>query len=102
MGEMVDKMQARLKQSSGDMIAFLIKVVSGFFLALTLALIIHEVLGKKEGEGALSFTFMLVVFTGVFLRVAKKWSLTAVLVFDLLCILVGIILRLYIMVAPGA
>ncbi len=102
MSEMVGKMQARLKQSSGDIFTFLLKAVSGLVLALTFALIIHEVLGKRDGEGLMSFVFLIVVFTSVFLRLAKKWSLITVLVFDLVCILVGIILRLYIMVAPGS
>lgn len=102
MSELVDKMQYRLKKSSGDIFNFFLKFATGLVVGLTLALIIHEMLGKSEGEGMLSFTFIIAVVTAVFLRVAKKWSLVSVLVFDLVCILIGIVLKFYIMVAPGA
>lgn len=102
MSEMVDRMQERLRKSSGDIFTFALKAVTGLVVGLVLALVIHEMLGKREGEGAFSFYFIIAIITGVFLRVSKKWGLGAVLVFDLVCILIGIILRLYIMVAPGA
>ncbi len=102
MSELVDKMQYRLKKSSGDIFNFCLKLLTGLVMGLTLALIIHEMMGKKDGEGMLSFLFIIAVVTGVFMRVAKKWSVVSVLVFDLVCILIGIILKFYIMVAPGA
>lgn len=102
MSELVDRMQYRLKKSSGDIFNFLLKLATGLVLGLTLALIIHEMLGKQEGEGTLSFAFIILIVTASFLRIAKKWSTVSVLVFDLVCILIGIILKFYIMVAPGA
>jgi hypothetical protein len=102
MSEMVGRMQARLKQSSGDFFTFTLKLITGLAIGLVLALIASEILGHPKAETTLTFYFIIAVVTGVFMRVAKKWSLPAVLVFDLVCILVGIILRLYIMVAPGA
>jgi hypothetical protein len=102
MSELVGRMQMRLKKSSGDLFTFFLRFVSGLVLSLTLALIIHEIMGKKDGESTLAFSFMIVAFTTVFMRVAKKWSLVSVLVFDLVCILIAIILKFYIMVAPGA
>ena len=59
-------------------------------------------MGKADGEATLSFLFMIVAFMAIFLRIAKKWNLVAVLIFDLICILVGMVLSLYIMVAPNA
>lgn len=102
MGEFAGRMQMQLKKSSGDLITWAAKFISGAFLALTLALIIQEIRGIPEGEAPISFLFMIVAFTGVFLRIAKKWNLFAVLVFDLVCILIGMVLCLYIMVAPNA
>ena len=102
MSEFADNMQLRFKKSSGDLFTFFLKLISGLVISLTVSLIIYEMLGKKEGEGLLSFFFVIAVFTAVFMRVAKKWSLVSILVFDLVCILIGICLRLYIMVAPGA
>lgn len=102
MAEFVGKMQMQFKKSSSDLATWVVKFISGTFLALTLSLIIQEIMGKADGEAPLSFLFMIVAFTGVFLRIAKKWNLFAVLVFDLVCILIGMVLCLYIMVAPNA
>ena len=101
MEEMVGKMQSHLKKTSSDLLLFVFKLVSGGILGLTLALIRQEVLGKAEGENLLAFFFVIIVTTSVFLRIAKAWGLTAILIFDLVCVLIGMVLRLYIMVAPG-
>lgn len=101
MEEMVGRMQTHLKKTSGDLLLFVLKLVSGGVLGLTLALIMQEVLGKAEGENLLAFFFVIIVTTSVFLRLAKAWGFTAVLIFDLVCVLIGMILRLYVMVAPG-
>ncbi len=102
MREFADKMQVSLKKNSSDLFTFLLKIVSGSLLGLTFALIVQEIMGKKDGDALLSFVFMILVIMAVFLRISKKWNLPAVLIFDLVCVLVGMVLRLYIMVAPGA
>lgn len=102
MGEFAGKMQMQFKKTSSDLVTWGVKLVSGSFLALTLALIIQEMMGKPEGEAPVSFIFTIVAFTAIFLRIAKKWNLFAVLVFDLVCILIGMVLVLYITVAPNA
>lgn len=102
MSELVGKVGMQFKKSSSDLLTWAVKIVSGTFLALTLALIVQEIMGKAEGESPVSFLFMIVAFAAIFLRVAKKWNLVAVLIFDLVCILIGMVLCLYIMVAPNA
>jgi hypothetical protein len=102
MSELVGKMQTQLRKTSNDAALFALKFVSGSILGLTLALVMQEVLEKAEGQNLLAFFFVIIVTTGVFIRIAKGWGYTAVLVFDLICVLLGMVLRLYIMVAPGA
>ena len=102
MGEFAGKMQMQFKKSSSDLLTWAVKFISGAFLSLTLSLIIQEIMGKSEGEAPVSFIFTFVAFTAIFLRIAKKWSLVAVLIFDLVCILIGMVLCLYIMRAPFA
>ena len=102
MSELVGRMQTRFRQTSSDAALFSLKLVSGGILGLTLALVMQEILGKAEGENLLAFFFVIVVTTAVFVRVMKSFGYTAVLVFDLICVLLGLVLRLYIMVAPGA
>lgn len=102
MSELVGKMQSQLKKTSSDVFLFAIKLVSGAVLGLTFALVMQEILGKSESENLLAFFFVIVVTAGVFLRLSKAWGLAAILIFDLICVLLGMVLRLYIMVAPGA
>ncbi len=102
MGELVGKMQSQLKKTSSDVLLFTLKLISGSILGLTFALVMQEILGKVENENLLAFFFVIVVTAGVFLRIAKSWGLTAILIFDLICVLLGMVLRLYIMVAPGS
>ena len=100
MSEMVGRMQSQFKKTSSDLALFSIKFVSGSVLGLTFALIMQEMLGNAEGENLVAFFLVIVVTVGAFLRISKAWGLTAVLVFDLICVLLGMVLRLYIMVAP--
>jgi hypothetical protein len=102
MAEMVGRMQTQLKKTSSDLLLFSLKFVSGAVLGLTVADIMQVILGHAEGENLIAFVFVITVTTGVFLRLAKGWGMTAVLVFDLVCVLVGMLLKLYIMVAPDA
>ena len=102
MSELVGRMQSGLKKTSGDVGLFALKLFSGAVLGLTFGLIMQELLGQADGENLIAFMFVIVVTTAAFLRIAKTWGLTATLVFDLICVLVGMVLRLYIMVAPDA
>ncbi len=102
MSEFVGKMQSGLKKTSGDVFLFSVKLLSGTILGLTFALVMLEMMGKSESESLFAFLFVIVVTVAAFMRLAKTWSLTAVAIFDLICVLLGICLRLYIMVAPGA
>ena len=101
MGEMVGKMQTQIRKTSSDVLLFALKLASGLVLGLTLGLIMQEVLGKAEGENVIAFVFVILVTAGAFMRIARTWGFTAVLVFDLVSVLAGMILKLYIMVAPG-
>lgn len=101
MGEMVGRMQTQIKKTSSDLLLFALKFVSGAVLGLTFALITEVIMGHGEGENILAFLFVIVVVTAAFVKISKAWGMTMVLVFDLICILVGMLLRLYIMVAPN-
>lgn len=102
MSEIIGKMQVQLKKSSGDLALFCLKFVSGCVLGLTFALIMQELLGKADNENLLAFFTVIILTTATFLRISKAWGLTATLVFDLICVLLGMVLQLYIKVAPGA
>lgn len=100
MAEAVGRMQSQLKKTSGDLFLFSLKLISGAVLGLTFALVMQVILDSNESESVIAFVFMITVVTGLFVRLAKSWGLTTILVFDLVCVLVALLLRLYIMVAP--
>lgn len=94
---LMEGMQDRIKTGSGSALVFLLKLVSGLFLGLTITLIGQEIFAY----GNLAFWFVMLLVTAVFLKIAKPWGAWPVLIFDLICFLVGLLLKLYIQVSPG-
>lgn len=100
MAEFVNRMQQGLKQTSTDFALLTIKLVSGGAIGFTLALIVQEFLGQPS-ELTLAFLFTFFITIGAFWRLSRSWGLSAVLVFDLIAVLTGLLLRLYVMIAPN-
>lgn len=98
MAQMMENFQARIKSSSNGFFLFLVRIVSGLILGLTAALIGQEIFAYSS----LLFTFVIFVITGLFLRKSRKWGWVGVFAFDLICALIALLLRMYILVAPGA
>lgn len=98
MAQFIIQFQDKMKSSTGQLLLLLLKVLSGALVGLTLALIFQELIGF----GTFSFVLIIVVVTLALLRIMKTWSWGRVLIFDLICVLVGLLLRMYILIAPGA
>lgn len=98
MGEFIYNVQTKLKSSSTNLVLFFFKLLTGLFLGVATAIIGHTIIGF----GDWSFWFVLVMATAVFLRVSKEWGAWGVVIFNLIVFLVGLLLRLYIQIAPGA
>lgn len=100
---MADKMkgfstnvQDGVKNSSVSLVCLTLRVLTGFMLGLTLGLIGQELVGY----GSLALTFMLVVVMGLVVKTTSGWNLGKILIFDLFLVLVAMLLRMYILVAP--
>lgn len=98
-----DKMQSfstnvqdGVKTSSVSLICLTLRVLTGFMLGLTLALIGQELVGY----GTLALTFMMVVVVGLVLKTTSGWNIGKILILDLILVLVAMLLRMYILVAP--
>ncbi len=102
MSEFVNRVHGGIKKSTEELITFAVKFISGSVMALAISLVVQELLGKPVNEVNLSFLFVFFVVLLSFIKIAKKWTITSVLIFDLIFVLVGMVLRLYIMTAPGA
>lgn len=98
MAQFIEQLQYRIKSTSTSLSLLFFKVLSGLVIGLTMALIIDEILNS----GVLAFSLVLVSTLGAFMKVAKGWTWGGVLMFDLFCVLVALLLRMYILVAPGA
>lgn len=98
MGQFIEDLQYKIKASSSNLFLVTFKFIIGFFLGLTFALIGQEIWAYQ------SFSFMLVILTTitVFYRIARGWKFGATLAFTLVCVLIGLLLKMYILVAPGA
>ena len=92
------KIQVRLQESSKGLGLLLFKVVTGFFVGVSISLVYRTI----TSIGDTATLFIIVVATMGFLRISKKWKLAGVVVFNLVCVLLAMLLRLYILVAPGA
>jgi hypothetical protein len=97
MGNMIGNAQERLKTSTNALALVTIRVLTGLFLGLTFALIGDQIIDY----GWFSFTLVIAVTTGTIFKVTRSWAWIHILIFNLICILTGLILRMYILIAPG-
>jgi hypothetical protein len=95
--EYVGGLQDRAKTSSVTIAMVVLKVFVSLFFGLTLALIGDQILNY----GWFSFILMLVTFTATLFRLMRAWTWGYVAIFCLICVLIGLLLRMYILIAPG-
>jgi hypothetical protein len=89
-------MQEGVKSSSISLIGITLRVITGFMLGLTLTLIGQELIGY----GSLAMLFVMVVVVGLVVKTTSGWTIGKILIFDLVLVLVAMLLRMYILVAP--
>jgi hypothetical protein len=97
MAEIFSTIQERMKSSTANFLLLLLKLITALMVGLTLSLILMELIGF----GTFSFILVIAVVALALLRVMKYWSWGRVLIFDLICVLVALLLRMYILIAPG-
>ena len=94
---LIDSLQDRVKTSSSSLGLMVVKLFTGFYLGLTVALIGDELLKY----GWFSFILVMVVTLAALFRTLRSWSWSQVMIFNLICVLIGLLLRMYILIAPG-
>lgn len=94
---MIGNAQERFKTTSNAFALITFKVITGLFLGLTLALIGDQIIDY----GNISFTLVLLVTAGAIVRVSRAWTWMHLLIFNLVCVLIGLLLYMYILIAPG-
>lgn len=96
MAKITQQVQDGVRFTLASLIAWMVKLVSALFLAFTLAIVAQEVMQFHM----LAFLFVMVLTTGLLLKLMQKWSVLNVIAFDLVCVLVGLGLKMYILLAP--
>lgn len=74
----------------------ILRVLSGFFIGLVLGLIVQEL--TQSGE--LMLVFFTIFFMAVVYKLLRRLQIFQILIFDLVCVLIAALLRMYIMIAP--
>lgn len=97
MGNLIHNMQDRIKTSSNAFALLAVRAFTGLYMGVTLALIGDEIIGY----GWISFTLIVCVVIASLLRISRDWSWMYVMIFNLFCILIAMLLRMYILIAPG-
>jgi hypothetical protein len=97
MANLISNAQERFKNSTNALALVAFKALTGLFLGLTLALIGDQIIDY----GWISFMLVLIVSTGTLMKITKSWTWMHMLIFNLICVLIGLLLRMYILIAPG-
>ena len=96
MNQVAASMQNTAKSTGSFVTSMVLKSISALVISLVVALVAQTLIGF----GQLSFLFTLVVGISLLMRLMWKWSIGVTLVFDLVCVLVALVLRMYILLAP--
>ena len=97
MGILADTQQG-LKKGTTSLGLLLFRLFSASILGYAIALIGKGLLFYES----IAFWFVFFVTLGIFMKVTKNWAFVGIIVLNLVLFLVGLLLRMYVMVAPGA
>jgi hypothetical protein len=90
--------QDGIKKGSTHLGLLGLRLVSAIILAYAIGLIGQGLLDY----GKISFWFAMIISGVVFMKATNGWGAGAILVLDLILFLIGLLLRMYVLVAPGA
>ena len=89
--------QQKSQQASYGLVHSVFRGVTGFFIGIVLSLIAQEIFQFQT----LVLVFLTLVLMTAAYKALHRLSLFQILVFDLICVLIGVLLRMYIMIAPN-
>ena len=98
MANIIGNVQEKFKTSTNALAMLTARLLSGMLVGLTLSLIGQEIIRY----GWISFMLVIIVVTACLLKISKTWSWTHLLIFNLICVLIALCLRMYILIAPTA
>ncbi len=96
MARLVETVHYKFKESSKSLSLFFFKMLSGLIMGLTISLAGQTIIGYSN----LVFSFVIILVTAIFLRIVRKWNFLMIILFDLFAFVAGLLLKLYIHMAP--
>lgn len=97
MSEFVNNVQERFKSTASIWLLLLMRIITGTLVGLTLALAGQVIF--QYGE--ISFIMIILATVALALKLMQSMSLVQILVTDLILVLVGLVLKLYIHMGPN-
>ncbi len=91
------QVQQKSQEATYGLMHSIFRLITGFFLGHVIALIFQELFQFET----LMLVFVTVVLMASIYRVMSKMTIFQILIFDLICVLIGGLLRMYIMIAPN-
>lgn len=97
MSELFGNMQESVKRGSSHLVLFAYRLTVGLILGFCVALVGQTIFKFQT----IAFIFVTFSIAGLILQITQKWSFVGTTAFLLSCALFALLLRLYIVVAPG-
>lgn len=88
-------LQQGAKTSAHKTFQVILRALSGFFIGFVIALIFQEIIGF----GHLMLSFVTLVLMGIIYKALSRRSVLQIIIFDIICVLIGMLLKMYILVA---
>ena len=98
MSTLIGKLNYQVKNTSSGLLLYSLRLIAGLIIGITFALIGEVIIGY----GSFTFIFVTSVFTLLVLKISKSWGYVGLGVFALISFLLGGILKMYIIMGPGA
>jgi len=93
MNELAHKIKYNFKQNALQFGVFLVRLLTGAFVGVTLAMIVQTMLASS---GIFLFMFVVISTMGIILRFTSDWGMLSCLILLLVFMLIGVLLKLYI------
>ena len=90
-------LQTGVKNGSMSLGLFFFKLLTGLVIGLTFSLVGREIFQYEN----FMFVFVIISVTGIFVRTARSWTPWVLITFDVIAVLVAMLMRMYILIAPG-
>lgn len=98
MSHLIDQLQVKVKKTTSSFFVFFFRLLSGFMLGLTLAIVGQVIFGYQQ----MMYVFFIVLIMGIFMTLSRNWGMFSIILFDMLFFLSAVLCKMYILVAPGS